>query len=153
MTESIHCRLTVSLPLADAFALFAQRLAQWWPREYTWGRDVLEDIGMESRLDGLCYERGPHGFRSDWGRVLAWEPPGRLTIAWQISPGREPEPNPARASTVDVRFGAEGDRRTQVTLEHRDLDHHGDEAEGYRAALASEQGWPYILSRYAAAAG
>ena len=63
------------------------------------------------------------------------------------------EPNPARASTVDVRFDAEGDRRTRVTLEHRDFDHHGDGVDDYRAALASEQGWPYILSRYAAAAG
>jgi hypothetical protein len=40
-----------------------------------------------------------------------------------------------------------------VTLEHRDFDHHGDGADDYRTALASEQGWPYILSRYAAAAG
>lgn len=153
MTDAIQYTLTVPLPRSDAFALFAQRLAQWWPREYTWGQDVLEDIGIESRLDGFCYERGPHGFRCDWGRVLAWEPPGRLMLAWQISPRREPEPNPARASTVDVRFDAEGDRRTRVTLEHRDFDRHGDGVDDYRAALASEQGWPYILSRYAAAAG
>jgi hypothetical protein len=37
-------------------------------------------------------------------------------------------------------------------MEHRDFDRHGEGAEGYRAALASEQGWPYILGRYAAAA-
>ncbi len=153
MTDSIQYTLTVSLPRSDAFALFAQRLAEWWPREYTWSRSVLEYIGIEARPDGLCYERGPHGFRCDWGRVLAWEPPGRLVFAWQIGPRREPEPDPARASTVELRFDAEGDGRTRVTLEHRDFDSHGEEAEAYRRALASEQGWPYILSRYAAAAG
>jgi uncharacterized protein YndB with AHSA1/START domain len=153
MTDTIHFTLAVPLPRSDAFALFAQRLAQWWPREYTWSQDVLEHIGIEPRLDGFCYERGPHGFRCDWGRVLAWEPPDRLTIAWQISPRREPEPDPARASTIELRFDTEGEGRTRVTLEHRDFDHHGDGAEGYRESLASEQGWPYILSRYAAAAG
>ncbi|HEU6452950.1 MAG TPA: SRPBCC family protein [Gemmatimonadaceae bacterium] len=152
MTDAIQYTLTVPLRPSDAFSLFAHRLAEWWPREYTWSQSVLEDIGIEARHDGLCYERGPHGFRCDWGRVLAWEPPGRLVLAWQISPRREPEPNPEKASTIELRFDAEGDGKTRVMLEHRDFDRHGDDANGYRAALASEQGWPYILGRYAAAA-
>jgi hypothetical protein len=49
--------------------------------------------------------------------VLVWDPPDRLVITWQISPRREPEPNPAKASEVEVRFGAEGDGRTSVRLE------------------------------------
>ena len=84
--------------------------------------------------------------------MLAWEPPSRLVLAWQISPRREPEPNPERASTIELRFDAEGEELTRVTLEHRDFDRHGEGAGEYRAALASEQGWPYILGRYAAAA-
>jgi uncharacterized protein YndB with AHSA1/START domain len=152
MTDAIRYTLTVPVPPSDAFSLFARRLAEWWPREYTWSQNVLEDIGIEGRPDGLCSERGPHGFRCDWGRVLAWEPPGRLVLAWQISPRREPEPNPERASTIELRFDAEAEHRTRVTMEHRDFDRHGEGAEAYRAALASEQGWPYILSRYAAAA-
>lgn len=153
MIDAIQYTLTVPLPPAAAFALFAQRLAEWWPREYTWCQSVLEDIGIEARRDGLCYERGPHGFRCDWGRVLAWEPPNRLVLAWQISPRREPEPNPERASTIELRFDAEEQERTRVTMEHRDFDRHGEGAGEYREALASEQGWPYILARYAAAAG
>lgn len=109
MTDAIRYTLTVPLQPSEAFALFTERLAQWWPHEYTWGQGVLEDIGVESRPDGLCYERGPHGFRCDWGRVLIWQPPSRLTLAWQISPRREPEPNAARASTVELRFDAEAD--------------------------------------------
>jgi uncharacterized protein YndB with AHSA1/START domain len=152
MTDAIQYTLTVPLPPTDAFTLFARQFTEWWPREYTWSQSVLEDIGIEARPGGLCYEHGPHGFRCDWGRVLAWEPPGRLVLAWQISPRREPEPNPEKASTIELHFEAEVDGTTRVMLEHRDFDRHGDGAAEYRAALASEQGWPYILGRYAAAA-
>jgi uncharacterized protein YndB with AHSA1/START domain len=130
-----------------AFAAFAD-LGTWWPPEYSWAGDVLEEIGIEPREGGHCYELGPHGFRCDWGRVTAWEPPRRLVFTWQIGPQREPAPDPARASEVEVRFEA-----TSVTLEHRGFERHGPDHENYRAALASEHGWPYILGRYAASLG
>ncbi len=141
--HSVHIRAD---PTA-AFARFAERLGSWWPREYTWSGDVLVDIGIEPHEGGLCFERGPHGFRCDWGRVLTWSPGERLTIAWQISPRREPEPNPVRASTVDIVFSAK-DGGCRVMLEHRDFSRHGEGAEAYCAAMGSPQGWPYILSRF-----
>ena len=36
--------MTVPVPVDRAFSAFAD-LAQWWPREYTWAADTLEDIG------------------------------------------------------------------------------------------------------------
>lgn len=101
----------------------------------------------------MCSEVGPHGFRCDWGRVLAAERPKRLRFTWQIGPSREPVPDPERASVVDVRFLAEGADSTRVEVEHHAFERHGEAAQGYRDALASEQGWPYMLGRYAAAAG
>lgn len=95
--ESIRCAIDVALSTERAFAFFTEHFAMWWPHDYTWGREVLEDIGIEPREGGLCYERGPYGFRCDWGRVLSWESPHRLVLAWQISPRHEPEPNPAKA--------------------------------------------------------
>lgn len=153
MSDVISETLTVSLTPSQAFALFAEQLGDWWPREYTWGQDALQAIGIEPRVNGLCYELGPHGFRCDWGRVLAWEPASRLVLAWQISPRREPEPNPARASTVEVYFASRESGGTLLTLRHHGFECHGDGAEEYRAALASPQGWPYILERFAAVAG
>jgi uncharacterized protein YndB with AHSA1/START domain len=149
--ESILCHLDVALPAERAFAFFTQHFAMWWPRECTWSQDVLEDIGIEPREGGLCYEHGPHGFRCDWGRVLSWGPPHHLVLAWQISPRREPEPNPGKASTLDVTFVADTPARTRIMLEHRDLERHGHGAAEYRAALASAEGWPWVLNRYAAA--
>jgi uncharacterized protein YndB with AHSA1/START domain len=141
----------VDLPRERAFELFTEELGAWWPPDYSWSGEVLEEIGIEPGAGGLCYERGPHGFRCDWGRVLAWEPPGRLTLAWQISPRREPEPNPARASEVDVLF-TDTDGGTSVSLEHRAFDRHGEEGEQYAEMLDSREGWPLILGRYAAVA-
>ena len=152
MDEPIRHTLIVPLDPDAAFTLFSANLGSWWPREYTWGQSALVAIGLEPRLGGLCQEWGPDGFRCDWGRVLAWEPPHRLVLAWQISPRREPVPDPARASEVVVRFEASPTEGTRVTLVHGGFERHGEGAAEYRAALASAEGWPYILSRFAAAA-
>ena len=125
----------------------------WWPPEYTWAQQSLAEIAIEPAEGGRCYERGPHGFSCDWGRVLAWEPPDRLVFTWQISPQRVPQPDPARSSEVEVRFAAEGASATRVELEHRHFERHGEGADGYRAAMTSEHGWPLLLERFAAAAG
>jgi uncharacterized protein YndB with AHSA1/START domain len=143
--EPIQHTVEVPLPPERAFARFVEQLGEWWPAEYTWSQDVLEAIGIEPRAGGMCFERGPHGFRCDWGRVVAFEPPERLVFTWQIGPSREPVPDDRRASEVELRF----DGATRVQLEHRGFERHGDAAEAYRAALASDQGWPYILVRYA----
>jgi uncharacterized protein YndB with AHSA1/START domain len=144
-------RRTVTVPAAArrAFVVFTDGLATWWPREFTWSGEVLDTIGIEPGPDGLCYERGPHGFTVHWGRVLAWEPPDRLLLTWQISPRRVPEPDPSRASEVEVRFVAEGPERTRVELEHRGFARHGEEADAYRRGM--EAGWDQLIDRYAIA--
>jgi uncharacterized protein YndB with AHSA1/START domain len=151
--EPIRLTRTVNVSVERAFAYFVDGMAQWWPPEYTWAGDVLEWIAIETRLGGRCYERGPHGFSLDWGRVLAWEPPNRLAFTWQISPARVPEPNPERASEIAVRFVAEGPETTRVEFEQLGFERHGENASAYRDALADEQGWPYILGRFVAGQG
>ena len=147
--DSARASVTVAGPPERAFVAFAEGFPGWWPREYTWSQDVLEAIAIEPKVGGRCFERGPHGFECDWGRVQAWEPPHRIAFTWQIGPSREPVPNPARAGEVEVRFLAEGGGGTRVELEHRGFARHGEGAEGYREAMASEMGWPLILGRFA----
>ena len=151
-SEPVGVRITVAQPPSEAFDLFARRFGSWWPREYTWAQETLHHIALEPQAGGRCLEIGPHGFHSDWGRVLVWDPPGRLVLAWQISPRREPEPNPAKASEVEVRFEPADQGGTMVTLEHRGFERHGPDGASYRDALASERGWPWLLGRFAAAA-
>jgi uncharacterized protein YndB with AHSA1/START domain len=147
---SLDARSSVSVPVAPerAFAAFAEELGAWWPPEYTWSQRVLEDIGIEPGEGGMCFERGPYGFRCDWGRVVAWEPPSRLVFTWQISPSRVPDPDPERASSVEVTFADDGDG-TRVELVHGGFELHGEGAESDASAMASEYGWDMILGRYA----
>ena len=143
--------ITVPVPPDRAFATFTEGMTSWWPPEYTWAQKVLEEIAIEPVEGGRCFERGPHGFTCDWGRVVTCEPPARIAFTWQITPQRVPQPDPAQASLVEVRFLAgEGDG-TRVALEHRHFSRHGAGAEGYEAAMSSPQGWPLLLERFAAA--
>lgn len=141
--------LTVPVQPKQAFRVFTSDFGAWWPSEYTWSGEVLESIGIGSGAGGRCTEIGPEGFECDWGRVLAWEPPRRLVLAWHIGPHREPQPNPDNASTIEIRFEAAEAAGTRVELEHRGFERHGAGAAEYRDALGSERGWPWILSRYA----
>jgi uncharacterized protein YndB with AHSA1/START domain len=151
--DAIRLTLTVPASTERAYAVFAEEFASWYPSEYTWSQDVLDTIGMEGREGGRCFERGPEGFWIDWGKVLVWDPPRRLAFTWQISPRREPVPDLEKASVVELRFHAEGPRSTRIAFEHSGLSRHGEGAEDYLESLSSEQGWPYILDRYAAAFG
>lgn len=151
-TKEIKQVFTVPLTAGKAFDLFVNQLHSWWPKEYTWAGDVLESIEIESGVNGRCFERGPHGFECDWGRVLTWDPPNRICFTWQIAPNRIPEPDPEKCSEIDVRFAQDKDDETTVTFIHRKLEKHGSGAESYRVAMSSPQGWAYILGNYQKAA-
>jgi uncharacterized protein YndB with AHSA1/START domain len=145
-----HVSVVVDASPERAFDVFTEGLGEWWIPEYTWsGPRVLVDIGIEPRKGGLCYEIGPYGFRVDWGRVLTWEAPHRLVFTWQIGPERVPEPDPERASEVEVTFATEG-RGTRVELTHRRFERHGEAAQAYRGGMSV--GWEQLLGRYADAA-
>jgi len=150
--DSISHEVTVRLSPSESFRLFTRGFGSWWPSEYTWSGNVLESIAMEPFEGGHCTEEGPHGFRCDWGRVLVWTPPQRLVLTWQIGPHREPQPDPEKASTVEVLFRSEDAGATRLLLTHRDFRRHGKGASRYRKALAGEAGWAWILARYEEAA-
>lgn len=103
-------------------------------------------------LGERCFERGPHGFRCDWGRLVEWDPPCKVALTRHIGPKSIPQPNPEHASTVAVTFAARGEGLTSVSIEHGDFARHGDDAVEYRNAMASEYGWSFLLQRYVAAA-
>ncbi|TIT51761.1 MAG: ATPase, partial [Mesorhizobium sp.] len=80
--------------------------------------------------------------------VLAYDPPNRVLLSWDISPQWRIETDPARTSEWEVRFTAETAERTHVEIEHRNLERHGQGWEGVRDAVAGDQGWPLYLQRY-----
>jgi len=124
--DSIKLNLTVPVSANQAFEAFIKEIHSWWPREYTWAGEVLEIIAIEPFKNGRCFERGPHGFECDWGRVLAYESPNRIVFTWQIAPDRVPEPNPEKISEIETVFVEKQKSETQVKFEHRYFSKHGE---------------------------
>jgi uncharacterized protein YndB with AHSA1/START domain len=81
----LHGRATVAMSVEKAFAFFTESFGSWWPAEYHIGQADMADAVLEPRKGGRWYERGTDGSECDWGRVLAWEPPHRLVVTWQVN--------------------------------------------------------------------
>jgi uncharacterized protein YndB with AHSA1/START domain len=146
-------RQSVVVPISQerAFEVFTARLADWWPVDtHVIGRKPVVAAVIEPREGGRWFERSADGSECDWGRVLAWEPPGRVVLSWQISPDWQADTS--IDTEVEVRFTPEDERSTRVELEHRGLDSFGDRAQEMRDTFESGGGWPLLLGRFAAAA-
>lgn len=146
--DELLAAIEVDDTVVAAFARFLA-LGRWWPKAYSWSGEALVALTIDDRPRGLLSELGPDGFRCDFGRVLAIEPPSLIAFTWQIGPDRAPQPDPARASEVEVSFAPAADGGTEVTLAHRHFRRHGSGHERYREAMAAEQGWPYLLRCFA----
>lgn len=140
--------VTVPLPIDRAFTLFTERFDTWWPRDRHIAKTDLAEAVLERRPGGRWYERDVDGGECDWGRVLAYEPPHRIALAWHIDGRWQYDPDPDHASEVEVRF-SEQDGHTLVELEHRHLERHVGGGEDVAAAVGSPGGWPSILDGYA----
>jgi uncharacterized protein YndB with AHSA1/START domain len=131
-TDAIRKTVLVDFAPAEAFELFTTRIASWWPvGTHSYGGDEVTDVVLEPRAGGRLYEVTAAG-EQDWGSVLAWEPPDRLLLDWQIGE--------ARGTEVEVRFSPEGPG-TRVELEHR-----GFGADDPRDRY--ESGWDIVLAPF-----
>ena len=144
--KNISKTLQIDAPAKKVFNKFVNEFNEWWPKEYTWSQDTLQEIRIEPKVNGLCTEIGPHGFRCDWGRVTVLTE-NQIGLKWQISPKREPIPNPDKASDVKVSFVSQGDSTT-LNFEHFNFENHGEGSGDYRNMMDSAQGWDYILNRF-----
>ncbi|WP_069165250.1 SRPBCC family protein [Nocardia altamirensis] len=146
---ALHGAATVALPLDKAFAFFTESFGTWWPAVYHIGRTGMADAIMEPRAGGRWHERGTDGSECDWGRVVAWEPPNRLVVTWQINGYWQYDPDLERAGEIEVRFTETGPGQTSVTLEHRHLDRLVA-GEALRDAIVEQGGgWSAVLVRFA----
>ena len=147
-TTSIRHSIVVQAPIPEAFRAFTEDFGRFKPPEHNMlGVDIAETV-FETKVGGHVFDRGVDGSICRWARVLAYEPPDRVVISWDISPNWQVETDPARTSEVEVRFHAESPTQTRVELEHRHLDRHGSGWEGVRDGVDGDQGWPLYLHRY-----
>jgi uncharacterized protein YndB with AHSA1/START domain len=144
----INGTVTVGVPVDHAFRVFTESFDSWWPAQYHIGSADLAEAIIEPREGGRWYERGVDGSECDWGRVLAWEPPNRLVVTWQINGSWEYDPDPGHASEIEVRFAADGPGQTRVDLEHRHLDRLVD-GQALRDGIVGGGGWTAVLEVFA----
>lgn len=118
-----------------AFAVYTERIGEWWHPEYTADGDTFESVTIEPRVGGRVVERHTDGREVEWGRVEAWEPGEQLAYTFSLA-------LPAgHLSVVNVRFGQLGAEESDVTFAQAGWTDSAD------AAKFTE--WRQILDRFA----
>jgi uncharacterized protein YndB with AHSA1/START domain len=140
--------VTVNAPIAHVFDVFTRRFDTWWPRTHKIGKAELKEAIIEGKEGGRWYERDVDGSECDWGRVLVYSPPSRIALSWHLNGNFQYDPDPARASRVDVFFHDEGGR-TRVELVHSGFERHGESGQRVKERVAAPGGWGSILDGFA----
>jgi hypothetical protein len=137
-------RLDVALAPEQAFELFTQGMARWWPfRSHSCAGDAAVAVEFDARVGGAVTEITRQGERHTWGTLTAWEPPSHFAMTWH--PGQDER----MATRLSVRFTADG-AGCRVELQHDGWAARGPQAAPVRDEY--QQGWALVLGLFAAAA-
>jgi uncharacterized protein YndB with AHSA1/START domain len=148
---SVRKVVIVQAPPSVAWRVFTGQMGSWWPlAHYKIGKANAVDAIIEPNVGGRWFERGEDGSTCNWGSVLAWEPPSRLVLSWDISADWQYDPD--LKTEIEIRFIAEGKDATRVELEHRKLDRYGARAAEMRRIFDTEGDWGRLLAMFAAKA-
>ncbi len=145
--QTVRKQVRVKTSLERAFQVFTQDIERWWHPGHHIGEADLGRIVLEGRAGGRWYEVGVDGSVCDWGRVMVWEPPNRVVLAWQIDSNWKYDPG--LLTEVEVLFTAEDSSLTRVDLEHRNLDRYGPEAGSMADQFNAPGGWQGLLDLFA----
>lgn len=103
---------SLPLPQEAAFALFTERVSEWWPPDRRHTGDPTSQLFLEAA--GRFFERAANGHEVDLGRVRIWEPPRRLVLDFYVGT------DAAHPTEVEVTFEPEAGG-TRVRIRHRPL--------------------------------
>jgi len=140
--EPLRTEIVVACAAPHAFATWAARFGQWWPRGHSVSGDPVAVV-FEPGVGGRIYERTVDGDEIDWGEVVAWAPPRRLAYRWHIRRPAE------QATLVEIHFTANGTDSTRVEIVHTGWEVLGAEAESWRDA--NRGGWHGLLAHFVSA--
>jgi len=148
--ESIRREVVVRASQQRAFEVFTAGMTSWWPKEHHIGSAPIEEVVIEPHEGGRWYTRHTDGSETSTGFVRVWDPYDRLVLTWNID--AQWKYDPGLMTPVELRFVAEAPDRTRVTLEHRELERFGAEAERMREVFERPDAWTATLDAFAAAA-
>jgi uncharacterized protein YndB with AHSA1/START domain len=138
----IEVAVTVECPAPEAFTLFIDRLADWWPlQHYSLARDdVITAVEVDRRVGGRVEEVYESGGRALWGTLTVWEPGRRFAMTWEVTPGME-------QTVVDITFQPVTPSITRVRLVHSGWEQLEPSVIGRMGSYGA--GWEKILGCFA----
>ena len=136
----VRAEVEVRPPPARAFDLFTARMGDWW-QEGTPGENPAVAIVLEPFPGGRWFETDAAGTETQWGKVVEWQPPGRLLLVWEMNSRFRYDPSVV--TEIEITFTETSSGGTRVALEHRKLEAYGADAE--RLAESISKGWPTQL--------
>jgi uncharacterized protein YndB with AHSA1/START domain len=132
--------LSVECSPERAFEVFTGEIMSWWPIDrHSIHKDKVRDVVLEPREGGEMYELAEGGKREHWARVVTFEPPKRLVLAWKVNPTTD------APTEIEVTFTPDGDG-TRVDLEHRNWEQAGEGASAMRDNY--QTGWDVVLAPF-----
>ena len=138
VVEAVRKTVTVDCAVEEAFTVFTADIGSWWPTDtHALHAGGVREIVFQPEVGGEVYEVSNDGEQGHWATVLAFEPPNRLVLAWEVNPK-------ALGTEVEVRFTVQ-EAGTRIDLEHRGWDRVTDATE-LRASY--ETGWDHVLGTY-----
>jgi Activator of Hsp90 ATPase homolog 1-like protein len=145
MIEPLHVTLDLACSRDHAFATWVGRFGQWWPRTHTTSGDPHATVHLEARKGGRIFERTSDGRETDWGEVVAWNPPHGLEYLWHIRRDR------SDATEVRLSFHERDEGGCRLEIEHTGWERLGAEGQPWRDA--NRGGWSGLLPHFEAACG
>ena len=133
----INQSITINAKPAKCFELFTTHIGNWWPKDQTLSKGPYKTLVIEPKVGGRWYETDSTDKVLPWGDVLAWEPPHRVLLAWRLNTSFAYEPS--LMTEVEITFQDLGGGKTQLALEHRDLEKLGKDSEKFVSMLSG--GW------------
>jgi uncharacterized protein YndB with AHSA1/START domain len=146
---SVRSSVDVQAPIERAFRVFTEDIGSWWDPSHHILEGELAEMVFEPSVGGHVCDRGVDGSECRWARVLAYEPPHRFVISWDVSVQWQLETDRDKTSEVEVRFAELDSGHTRVELEHRNIERHGPGWEEMRDAVGSPGGWPAGMRAFA----
>jgi len=141
--ESIKKELVVEASQETAFRVFTEQMDAWWPKTHHIGKTPMVHSIIEGRKEGRWYSTHEDGSEANVGKVLVWDPYGRLVLVWQVNGNFQHEPD--LHSEVELLFLEEGPTTTRIKFEHRDIEKLRG---GAKVIDDMAQGWSMILNLY-----
>jgi uncharacterized protein YndB with AHSA1/START domain len=136
--------IRVNVNAERAFDIFTSGIGRWWPHDHGIGKKPFTPV-IETRLGGRWYELAEDGTQTNIGKIVAWEPPTRFVVTWDIN--SQWKPDTTVSSEVEIKFIPDGANATRVELEHRKFEQMGAEP-GEAMRKSVDGGWPAMLERF-----